>query len=561
MAFPSGVIACVLKLLMNSGNLELLATEDAVMHNSAAWSGFNVVVGFLVIFRTSQSYSRYVDGLKAVFRMRTEWFDACAALLAFCKFSKASDEAIWTFQHTVIRLFSMLHALALGEIEDCNSEDVDDVAAFKFEIIDAEGIDFESLSNVRYCDTKVELVFQWIQQLIVENIETGVMTIPGPLLTRVFQEIANGMVAVNDAIRISSVPFPFPYAQSGDLTLLVHWVMCPIVTAQWTSSAFWAFVFTFIQVFFFWSLNWIAVEIENPFGEDANDMDAESLQSEMNQHLLLLIKGSTRRTPRLSANKHVGNPADLGNVIYHNSKSLFQIWLNSTDGDKAQLRKGMARAHDSMENPERDVEEGIDGEPNRRGGASGFLVDLDDLARNSSPDVRVLKLPSRASRGKSFLGSGGRVSSRQSRTSQAVKLGCVRSSRSPKAQKNKGRNVDKIIEEIMRQQHENSMKAVPTTDSSMMPTVKSKHSSVGSNAGQSTHASLSHNAVLPMTPMIKPPEDREHSILQTDHEDHEPLGFEVLDSSSPWHSPPGRPPELPGVPGVISNDARWASAC
>jgi len=36
---------------------------------------------------------------------------------------------------------------------------------------------------------------------------------------------------------------------------------------------FGAFIFVALQVFILWALNFIAIEIENPFGTDANDID------------------------------------------------------------------------------------------------------------------------------------------------------------------------------------------------------------------------------------------------------------------------------------------------
>merc|ERR550532_1098574 len=105
-----------------------------------------------------------------------------------------------------------------------------------------------------------------------------ILSIPPPILSRCFQEIANGMVAFHTSLKISFVPFPFPYAQTCDLLLMVHWICAPFVFNQWTKTPFWSFVFVFIQVFVLWTLNFIAVEIENPFGEDANDLDGTFMQ-------------------------------------------------------------------------------------------------------------------------------------------------------------------------------------------------------------------------------------------------------------------------------------------
>jgi len=56
----------------------------------------------------------------------------------------------------------------------------------------------------------------------------------------------------------------------------------------------------FIQVFILWSLNFIAVEIENPFGTDPNDLDGEYMQEEMNRNLIMLLQPSSIRIPQLT---------------------------------------------------------------------------------------------------------------------------------------------------------------------------------------------------------------------------------------------------------------------
>lgn len=295
------LIAVVLTLLIKHGQMKWLEHEDSVLRDNAAWGGFSFLVGFLIVFRTSQSYNRFWEGCQSTHHMRAEWFDGCSSLIAFCKHSKAAREKVSHFQNTLVRLFSMLHAAALAEIEDCAGDEVSDYEAFNFALLDAEGIDEKSLLIIKASTAKVELIFQWIQQLVVENIDTGVLSIPPPILSRSFQEIANGMVAFHDAMKISYIPFPFPYAQTCDFLLLLHWIIVPFVVSQWVTEPGWAAVFSFIQVFILWALNFIAVELENPFGLDANDIDGWHMQEEMNEHLLLLMSPTTKATPTLSA--------------------------------------------------------------------------------------------------------------------------------------------------------------------------------------------------------------------------------------------------------------------
>mmetsp|Transcript_58974 Transcript_58974/g.108988 ORF Transcript_58974/g.108988 Transcript_58974/m.108988 type:complete len:548 (+) Transcript_58974:2-1645(+) len=261
--------------------------------------------------------------------MRAEWFDACSALVAFCKHSDESVAKVDRFKGTLIRLFSMLHALALAELEviNTNADQFSEVNAFRFDVIDPEGLDVQTLYHIKNSGSRVELTFSWIQCLVVDNIRTGVLSIPPPILSRAFQEIANGMVAFHDAIKITYIPFPFPYAQTCDCLLVMHWVIVPFVTSQWVSTPVWAAIFVFIQVFIFWCLNLIAIEIENPFGTDPNDLDGKDMQEEMNRHLLLLLMPHTIRTPQLSERACTFEDARQSDFIESfRRNSLLLVW-------------------------------------------------------------------------------------------------------------------------------------------------------------------------------------------------------------------------------------------
>eukprot|EP00418_Pyrodinium_bahamense_P062211 CAMPEP_0179078698 /NCGR_PEP_ID=MMETSP0796-20121207/35262_1 /TAXON_ID=73915 /ORGANISM="Pyrodinium bahamense, Strain pbaha01" /LENGTH=451 /DNA_ID=CAMNT_0020776013 /DNA_START=29 /DNA_END=1380 /DNA_ORIENTATION=+ len=329
-ALPCAVITAVLKILVDRGQVGqfISDSENGILEDNACWSGFTFLVGFLIVFRTSQAYNRFWDGCTSSHRMRAEWFDACSALCAFCKYARADSEAVLRFQHVLVRLFSMLHAVALADTEDCQSGGIDEVRAFRYELVDVMGLDTDSLNAITQSDAKVELVFQWIQQLIVENIDNGVLHIPPPILSRAFQEIANGMVAFHDAIKISTIPFPFPYAQTCECLLIMHWLVAPVVISQWVSTPWWGAIFSFLQVFVYWSLNSIAVELENPFGRDANDIDARKMQEEMNRHLLLLLDPRTKKTPSLVGGiaRCLGSEETCWEVTATGQQSLYEIW-------------------------------------------------------------------------------------------------------------------------------------------------------------------------------------------------------------------------------------------
>mmetsp|Transcript_65897 Transcript_65897/g.157545 ORF Transcript_65897/g.157545 Transcript_65897/m.157545 type:complete len:571 (-) Transcript_65897:103-1815(-) len=311
-----------------------LKDNEEIMTNSQAWAGFSFLVGFLVVFRTSQAYSRFWEGLTAMHMMRSRWLDAASALLAFCKHSEANIDSIVSFEMLLVRLYSMLHASALADIEDCGDGQAENTQAFEMELIDPCSIDLESLRTVRDSDMKVELIFQWLQQLIVENIKTGVLSIPPPILTRTFGEMATGLVYFNEALKISTVPFPFPYAQTCDLMLILQFFLVPIIFMQWVTSPFWAASLTFIQVFPLWALNLIAVELENPFGSDPNDTDCPQMQREFNKCMRMLVANKTTRTPHLVA----GSPTEFVARVKAESEGEVQtfetVWHQMLDAEE-----------------------------------------------------------------------------------------------------------------------------------------------------------------------------------------------------------------------------------
>lgn len=271
--------------------------EDDVMRNSAVWGSFSSLVGFVVVFRTSQAYNRFWEGVSATHRMGAAWYDCCAGLIAFTRAAEAAEAETLEFQNKVVRLFSMLHAAALSEIEDCGESDQS--TALDLPLIDPSSVDFETLRVIKDSQAKTELIFQWIQQLIIVSIRTRVMSIPPPILTRSFQEIADGMKHFHDARKVSMVPFPFPYEQTCDCLLLIHWLLVPCVTAAWVEDVWWAMIFSSAQVFTMWSLNYIAVELQNPFGNDSNDIDFWQMQTAMNHSLAQLVAPEQLRIPEL----------------------------------------------------------------------------------------------------------------------------------------------------------------------------------------------------------------------------------------------------------------------
>lgn len=391
-ACPSMLITSILVFIEHQ-------KDSNIFENTSIWAGFNFLVGFLIIFRTQQAYSRFDDGTKAFEKMGANWFDCASALLAYPRVNKVPHPDTEKYENIMIRLFSLLHGAALAEVQDFED---DDDRLFIGPLIDAQGLDNQSLEALRDSDTKVELIFQWIQQYIVDSIKSGILTIPPPILARTIGQLSNGMMSFHDALTISVVPFPFPYAQTCDFLLCLHWICSPFIVSYYVNHIFWASCFSFIQVFTLWVLNFIGVELENPFGSDPNDIDGDIMQVNLNTQLRLLIRDTTKNLPSMNCTREQ-MPMMLARVLDDSQDSDYQhICLENADGtphhvhrnkgdhsfaDKHKLHSSTATDVKHMRKEEKKRHQQWDAEGEQEGMSSGLISGAAEVLRSADQDT------------------------------------------------------------------------------------------------------------------------------------------------------------------------------
>merc|ERR1712072_840406 len=138
-----------------------------------------------------------------------------------------------------------------------------------------------------------EVMLHLVQSLITSAHDEGILMIPPPILSRVYQTISRGFVNLLNAKKITDTRFPFPYVQTISLLLLIHTMLTPLIMCSQIKGKIMAVVTTFVPIIGMFTLNFIAVELENPFGTDANDLPMEHFQDEMNLCLLMLLHHNT----------------------------------------------------------------------------------------------------------------------------------------------------------------------------------------------------------------------------------------------------------------------------
>jgi len=291
-ALPSAIATTICVHYRRTGDFQDTFGQH-LLSNNAAYTGFMTAISFLFVFRTSQAYSRFWEGMTLGQKMFAEWLDFAASTVAFTRFSEASERETQEFHHRLVRLLSLLHAQASSSLRGIDGS--------RFEILDLGSIVKEDLDDVWVSDQPVTLVTQWILELVVEGMHRKILTAPPPVCSRVFQEFAAGVVAFHDAKKLEKIHFPFPYTQLAGLCLLSHCLLAPFIISEWVLWKSSAFALSLLQVMVYWALYLVAVEIEAPFrpGDVIAEFGAQELQKELNIALATIVSKRLRRIPRL----------------------------------------------------------------------------------------------------------------------------------------------------------------------------------------------------------------------------------------------------------------------
>eukprot|EP00440_Ansanella_granifera_P010651 gb/GFBE01011558.1/.p1 GENE.gb/GFBE01011558.1/~~gb/GFBE01011558.1/.p1 ORF type:complete len:427 (+),score=58.01 gb/GFBE01011558.1/:1-1281(+) len=294
-AIPLSILAGLLKHLDNDPDIPFISLRQTI--DPTSFKSFGGILGFFMIFRTSQAYTRYWSGGTLIQQMSGSWFGAASLLFSFVHASKADAAANAKFRHTLIRLLSILHGMALVDLEGADYDPHNLHVRYEtLNIVDGGRLDDDALFVLGKCQYKTELVGYWIQSLLVENIASGVLSIPPPILNSAFLKLAEGMVKLQDCSKITLLPFPFPYAQATLWLLMAYAIMTPVMICTVTNYVFTAAFYSFLVLMTNMSLYLVSIELEHPFGDTANDIDVDEMQDTFNDKLLVLLHNSEARS-------------------------------------------------------------------------------------------------------------------------------------------------------------------------------------------------------------------------------------------------------------------------
>mmetsp|Transcript_36166 Transcript_36166/g.91013 ORF Transcript_36166/g.91013 Transcript_36166/m.91013 type:complete len:516 (-) Transcript_36166:101-1648(-) len=320
-ALPMAIMACVLRTLVVHDFFSTDMPETIL--NSHVFTDFTFLLGMTMIFRTTQGYLRYWRAGECLYQMTGEFTDSCACLVGFAYNSARADaKVVHSFAHTIVRLFCLLHALALEDLSMLEED---------MPLIDARGIDTDSLSRLllsaeEHPGERVRVVLTWIKSAIVKHMDDGTLHLPSPIITRVFEELSHGLEHFHEAQIFERWPLPFPHSQFRLALIHLYMAITPIMVSGMELHPWVCGLTCFLSIMCMLSADLIAAEIEQPFGADANDMPLYDLQAEMNRRLAMLLNPTTHTPPTLASQVNL-RYVELARQQQH---ELEQCWEQST---------------------------------------------------------------------------------------------------------------------------------------------------------------------------------------------------------------------------------------
>lgn len=299
-AFPCGLIGAGVKI----AKIEMV---DKFVQDQAVYKTLNFFVVFLAAFRIDAAYHKFWSGCDLVYSIIGDIFDGVSDLSCFTRGSAAGAEAVKEFHQILVRLASLMNCMIFADLElgaraSEHSEESSRGAAYNFELLDVGGLEDEAMEKLLKSTNKVEVVYLWLEMLVVDAQQKGIFAVPPPISARGLEELGKAVVHFHECQKISEIPFPFPYMVALQLLLVCHWMATPLVVAAWVDSPLWVFMFCFGGTFSLWFFVGIAVDLDQPFQDTNNSVDMAYLQQMLNRRLITIYEAHRRQSPTLAEN-------------------------------------------------------------------------------------------------------------------------------------------------------------------------------------------------------------------------------------------------------------------
>lgn len=225
------------------------------------------VISMLLVFRTNTAYDRWWEGRKIWGGLVNNSRNLALKMNAILD---PGDEGNRSFFRRVIPMYANVLSRHLGE------------ESTRLALDDAEHPELGELDHAKHIPNQVaSLLFKRVNRLYQEQVITG------DQLITLNTEMQSFTDACGACERIKNTPIPFSYSVFLKKFIFFYVMTLPVsfvFSLGYIAVPVVAFIFYVLA-----SLELIAEEIEDPFGNDANDLPTEKIASNIKKHVTEII--------------------------------------------------------------------------------------------------------------------------------------------------------------------------------------------------------------------------------------------------------------------------------
>lgn len=300
-------MGCGVQYWLDSGDL------DSAIQNQYGFQAFGVGLTFCIVFRAQNAWNRYWEAVTQLHFMYSKWTDAFSLFQAFAEVTKMAAEKsnneskidyLLEKQRKLRATFALLSAVAVDRLSKGDTSMMDSASCgvksrgqlrvqrqhmtYELNLIPTHLFDRACAPSGQSgyvvpelpCDERKKilenahdattLAMYWILSELADAME--MIDIATPIQSRLYQELSSGMLGFNNCLKIADVPYPLPFAQLLGLLLAAFSCFIPVYVILFTRSPIAGPILCLLLFESLWCLSEVAKELENPFGDDANDI-------------------------------------------------------------------------------------------------------------------------------------------------------------------------------------------------------------------------------------------------------------------------------------------------
>ncbi len=218
-----------------------------------------VALGLLLVFRTNASYDRYWEGRRLLGAMVNRTRDLSRQIATLIEGDDAATAAERSELRRLTAAFYWVSIFGLQKLTDLGN------LAGHLEPAEVAALEKRS--------ARAPILLGWISQRLVALARAGKLTEPR---LQLFDANLTALVdALGGAERIVKTPIPFAYAQHIKTFVVLFCLTAPFAMAE--SMKWYTPIAAALLAFALYGIDEIGVEIEDPFGDDPNDLPMDRI--------------------------------------------------------------------------------------------------------------------------------------------------------------------------------------------------------------------------------------------------------------------------------------------